>query len=77
MYGLNQESRCFFDHLTKYFTSKLSYERCLSDTCLLKSSNKDKGRIICGIYVDDILIFGDENSIKITSLLLKENLRLQ
>ena len=66
----------FFDHLTQYFTSKLSYERCLSDPCLLKSSNKDRGRIICGIYVDDILMCGDENSIKNDISIIEEEFEI-
>ena len=64
VYGLKQASRCFFEHITSYFKSNLQYTSCPSDPYLLKSSKEESGNTLCGIYVDDILICGKENSVQ-------------
>ena len=64
VYGLKQASRCFFEHITSYFKSNLQYTSCPSDPCLLKSSKEGSVNTLCGIYVDDILLCGQEKSVE-------------
>ena len=72
VYGLKQASRCFFEHITSFFKNSLHYESFQSDPCLLKSKKGDKCPTICGIYVDDILMCGEEESIKRDIELIKK-----
>ena len=58
MYGLAQAARQFYKHMTNYLVKQLGFEQSSSEPCLLKREN-----VYVGLYVDDLLIFGDNVNI--------------
>ena len=49
----------------------MSFQKCLSDQCLLHRVNKDGTVIVC-LYIDDTLITGDEKAVKAFKAELKK-----
>lgn len=59
MYGLIQASRQFYKKMTNYLMKDLGFEKCGKDNCLLK-----KDEVILGLYVDYILMIGDNEQME-------------
>ena len=62
MYGLVQEARQYYKKFIDVVVSKLGFEKCMANPCLLKHIN-DNGTVIICVYVDDILCVGDRRVI--------------
>ena len=61
LYGLKQASKCFYDWMKEYLIREMKFQKCLSDSCLFKN---EEDSLWTGIYVDDILLFGNDNIIE-------------
>jgi len=73
LYGLKQAGRMWNETLNNVLL-KLKFKRLLSEPCLyVKKDREGKALCIMAVYVDDILIAGKEDEIKLTKTLLKEN----
>ena len=59
LYGLVQASRIFYKTMRTYLVKHLGFTECKSEPCILKHHN-----IIIRLYVDDILIIGEETTIE-------------
>ena len=72
LYGLKQSANVWNQQLNKVLIS-LNFKRLHSDPCIYKKVNKDnKITCILAVYVDDIIITGMYNEIKITKELIKK-----
>ena len=71
IYGLVQAARQYYKKFINVMVTKLGFEKCMADSCLLKRSN-DKGTLIICVYVDDILCIGDRSAIDSIKVELSE-----
>ena len=62
VYGLVQDSKCFYEELTKFILTK-NYEVHEGDPCILKKRGSINSTIYMGLYVDDLLIVGKKEII--------------
>ena len=63
MYGLVQAARQFYKKFIEAMTStKMHFEKCLADGCLLKRKNEHGILIVC-VYVDDTMCIGTREAI--------------
>lgn len=60
LYGLKQAGRLWHEHLHRVLV-KLGFIQCITDACLYVKSDSG-GMTIVGIYVDDLLVTGTEDS---------------
>ena len=58
LYGLKQAPRCWNVQVDALL-QRCGYYRCLSDTCIYVK-NSAAGTAIVGLYVDDLLLFGND-----------------
>ena len=63
LYGLKQASKCFYDCMKEYLIREMKFQKCLSDSCLFKN---EEDSLWTGIYVDDILLVGNDTIIEET-----------
>jgi hypothetical protein len=72
LYGLKQSGRLWNETLNKVLT-KIGFKRLRSDPCLYTKQNK-QGKIICivTVYVDDILLTGEDKEIDTAKKLLNK-----
>ena len=63
LYGLKQASKCFYDFMKEYLIREMKFQKCLSDSCLFKN---EEDSLWTGIYVDDILLVGNDTIIEET-----------
>ena len=62
MYGLVQAARQYYKKIIEVMVTKLGFEKCMADPCLLRRENEAGTLIVC-VYVDDILCIGDRSAI--------------
>ena len=76
LYGLRQSGRAWNDKLNDTLL-ELGFKRLISDPCVYTKTNKEN-KIVCilGVYVDDILLTGEEEEILKTKELLSKNFKL-
>ena len=60
IYGLAQAARVFFETVKKFLVDFMNFDVCISDSCIFIKHN-----IILGLYVDDILIIGENDAVYI------------
>jgi len=72
LYGLKQSGKAWNDQLNNILL-KINFKRLKCDPCLYKKENKH-GNITCilAVYVDDILLTGNESEINQTTSLIKK-----
>jgi len=58
IYGLAQAARVFFETVKKFLVDFMNFDVCISDSCIFIKPN-----IILGLYVDDILIIGENDAV--------------
>lgn len=58
MYGLVQSARQFYFKINEYLFD-IGFSKCLSDPCLLTLND-----VSIGLYVDDLLVVGNNNQVK-------------
>ena len=77
IYGLKQSGREWNKEINKFLT-KIGLRRMVSEPCIYVKNDKNKN-ILCivGIYVDDILIAGKENEIKIIKEYFKRKYKIK
>jgi len=70
LYELKQAGRMWNETLNQVLI-KIKFKRLISDPCLYIKVNKEN-KIICilGVYIDDIILFGTDEEIIITKVLL-------
>ena len=61
LYGLKQASKGFYDFINEYLIREMKFQKCLSDSCLLKN---EEDSLWTGICVDDILLVGNDTIIE-------------
>jgi len=77
IYGLKQSGKQWNDELHKYLT-KIHYKRIISEPCLYIKENKNNKIIgLLAVYVDDILLSGDETTINQTKTLIKNKFKIK
>ena len=69
LYGLKQAARAFYDTIRRFLTSELKLKMCMSDSCLLCGNE-----IIFGLYVDDMMVIGKEETVKLFCVKMKKGL---
>ena len=74
IYGLVQAARQWWITFTEYLVNELGFEESKADACLFIKFTKT-GAIIIAVYVDDVFLVGDEESVDkgITMNLLEKN----
>ena len=58
LYGIKKYAKCIYDSMKDHLTREMKFQKFLSDSCLFQ--NKDYS-VWTGIYVDDILLVGNDN----------------
>ena len=71
IYGLVQATRQYYKKIIDVMVTKLSFEKCMADSCLLNRSNDKRTLIIC-IYVNDVLCIGDRSAIDLIKVELSK-----
>ena len=59
IYGLTQASRVFYQTMRSFLVKEMKFRVCKSDACVLVKEN-----IIIGLYVDDIIITGENEVVE-------------
>ena len=62
LYGFKQSGRQWNKTITKFLT-KLGFKQILSEKCIFKYSIKNKTKCLIGLYVDDMIISGEDKII--------------
>lgn len=75
IYGLVQAARIFYNTITE-FLRKLGFKISSIDPCLAIKITKD-GTIIIGIYVDDLIMIGDNKLLEETMTRIKEKIGIR
>ena len=60
LYGLKQAPRCWNKELSS-FLMECKFRRCITDPCIFVK-HSDEGVCIIGVYVDDMLVMGDDKT---------------
>ena len=77
VYGLVQASKCFYRRITTFLSKKLGFEISRVDPCLMRKVCKENNKILfIGLYVDDILLLGDNNMLENTTKNIKKEFEL-
>lgn len=63
LYGLKKASKCFYDCMKEQLIREIKYQKWLSYSFLFKN---EEDSIWTGIYVDDILLVGNDTIIEET-----------
>ena len=72
MYGLLQAARQYYKKFIKVIVTKLGFQKCLANACLLKQTNY-KGTLIVCVYVDNILCIGKRVAIDLLNIKLAKH----
>ena len=76
VYGLLQESKCFYRRITTFLSKKLGFEISRVDPCLMIKVCKGNNKMFIGLYVDDMLLLGDNNMLETTTKYIKKYFEL-
>ena len=76
IYGLVQASKEFYKTITTYLVGHCGYEISEVDPCVLKKKTKN-GLILCGLYVDDVLMVGNINQIECEIKVIERRYKLR
>jgi len=63
LYGLKQAGRLWYEEINNTLTNKLGFTKTYTDSNIYHKSSNVDGKIIIGLYVDDMVIIGATNDI--------------
>jgi len=73
VYGLKQSGRRWNQTITK-FLNKNGFKQIKSEKCIFKYSKNNKTKCIIGLYVDDMIITGEDKEIQNIITKIKEQI---